>query len=115
MAMEAAGLSNVNTVRGTMTGTRAIVIDGETGVTIGEIVGRGPGPREGGHDPGIGTTGDGNGLGKEWGMIVTLTSEDGQITEQKVHDRHILYFVTFEYPTIRTPRHSHKQLRQSGR
>jgi len=37
-------------------------------------------------------------------MLATPTNDNGQITDlSRVHDRLILYFITFDYLTIRTP------------
>lgn len=81
--MEVAGSTNKKTVRGTVTGIQVTVTDrGMAGVNIGETVSRDPGHRGGGLGPGMVTTGGGGGLRKGYGMMATLISDDGQITEQ---------------------------------
>jgi hypothetical protein len=94
--MEVAGLTDGTTVQDVITGIQVIVTGGKTtGVTeasIDEIVGQGQGPRGGGHDPGIGITGGGDVLKKESGMMATLTSVDGRITERCIRPTHSVFY-----------------------
>jgi len=70
IGMEVAGLTDAMTVRDTMTGIQDIAVTdgGMIGMTevvdTDETAGQGPHPPEGGRDPGIGTTEDGDGLMK---------------------------------------------------
>lgn len=86
MGTEVTGLTDATIVQDITTGIQDIVVTGEgtTGMTeadIEETVGQGQGPPEGDPDPERGTTGDGDGLKKGCGMMVTPTSDDGQITK----------------------------------